>query len=166
MAGDLDSDRPADGIAWHSQASVDVSYSYAGLASRTCAFLVDSFILQAVPFILARIGHLPDWLNMDRSKVPLAFILAYFVLFELSPSQATPGKWCCGFFVASPRGERLPWWRVLLRNILRPFSFFFLIGPIMCIFDRRRRMPHDLIAGAAHFLIPVDPPSFRRPVWH
>lgn len=141
-------------------------YRYAGLGSRVFAFILDSLILRAIPFALRRMGHLPDWLNMDRSDLPLLFILAYFVLFEASPMQATPGKWFFNFFVAKSNGERLSWWRVLIRNLLKPISLLFLVGPIVCVFDRRHRMPHDLIAGSAHFSIPMEEDPARRPVWH
>jgi uncharacterized RDD family membrane protein YckC len=144
-------------------------HRYAGLVWRGFAFYLDLWILSGIGFLLRHAGdHYPAWINHVWSDYSLLFVLAYFVLFEASPMQATPGKRCCDFIVAASDGERLPWWRVLLRNILRPISILLCFaGLVTCVFDRRRRMLHDMLTGSAHFAIPLEEREGpRRPVWH
>ncbi|HWE44483.1 MAG TPA: RDD family protein [Caulobacteraceae bacterium] len=96
---------------------------------------------------------------------------AYFVLFELGPRAATPGKRAMGLRVAARNGGRLTSDMVLARNFMRelelfvPLSFIFaggqgvdgwlkLLGLIWCaifvffpLFNRDRLRVGDLVAG-------------------
>lgn len=170
MAGEIIDQGSSEGMSWRSRIYAGVEGLHSpGLVTRSVAFFIDMIILGTVPCVLRRTGHLPYWLS-DDSNAPLVLFLAYFVLFEMSPMRATPGKWCCGFFVAGNDGEPLPWWRVLIRNLLRPLSLALLMsGLIICLFDRRHRMLHDMMTGSRHFNIPLEEAPARRPVrpvWH
>lgn len=152
--------------------SAHAKVRYAGIWMRITAFQVDCFAVAAVCYVLQ---HLTSYffarshINWDFFELCLMFL--YFTAFEISPMQATPGKWG-SFFVTATDGSRLPWWRVLLRNLLRfvylppvyalavsdgvrttytTVSIFCLItGVILCLCDPYRRMWHDLLTGSVH----------------
>ena len=84
-----------------------------------------------------------------------AFLLAaggsalYFIGFEASRWQATPGKRSLGLVVSDPQGRRLPAGRVALRFFAGSLSWLTLnIGHAMAAWRQDGRTLHDLIAGS------------------
>jgi uncharacterized RDD family membrane protein YckC len=75
----------------------------------------------------------------------------YFTAFEASPLQATPGKRLAGIYVTGRDGQQLPFWRCLLRNLLRLLSIIPLFtGYLLVSFTPRRQALHDLLTSAVH----------------
>jgi uncharacterized RDD family membrane protein YckC len=77
----------------------------------------------------------------------LAGQLAYFVLFESSSKQATPGKMVLKIVVTDENGRRISLARAFGRNLARIIDSLFLIGYIICGFTARRQTVHDLLAN-------------------
>ena len=72
----------------------------------------------------------------------------YFVAFEASRWQATPGKRLLGLRVESTAGTRLSIGRALLRHVAGLASWFTLnLGHLLVALRGDRRALHDLIAG-------------------
>jgi uncharacterized RDD family membrane protein YckC len=105
--------------------------SYAGVAIRYLAILLDLVVLSAVFFPVTRIvkgtwilsatnhrwAH--GWFVTDPlCLIFLAVMILYFVLFEAFPG-ATPGKVAAGLRVRRPDGGRPGLTRSLVRNLLR-----------------------------------------------
>jgi uncharacterized RDD family membrane protein YckC len=73
----------------------------------------------------------------------------WFVGFEASPWQATPGKRLARVRVAAPDGARLPPARVLARHVAGALSWLLLnLGHAIAGWRADRRALHDLLAGA------------------
>ena len=90
--------------------------------------------------------------------------LPYYVLFQASPWQATPGKRAFGIKVTDLEGRRIGYGRSLARYAASIVSFLALmIGYLMVPFTRKRQAMHDMIAGtlvidanAAPGTVPAD----------
>jgi uncharacterized RDD family membrane protein YckC len=73
----------------------------------------------------------------------------WFVGFEASPWQATPGKRLARVRVVAPDGARLPPARVLARHFAGALSWMLLnLGHAIAGWRADRRALHDLLAGA------------------
>jgi uncharacterized RDD family membrane protein YckC len=79
----------------------------------------------------------------------LALGALWFIGFEASPWQATPGKRLARVRVAAVDGARLPFPRVLLRHASGALSWMLLnLGHAIAGWRADHRALHDLIAGA------------------
>ena len=73
--------------------------------------------------------------------------VAYFVGFEGSVKQATPGKMAMGLVVTNQRGGRISYLQALGRFAGKYLSaLILLIGFIMVAFTERKQGLHDLLA--------------------
>jgi uncharacterized RDD family membrane protein YckC len=161
---------------------VDLRLRLAEASERAAAFLLDAAIMVGILVVLTAVaigamigaggkGGTPQiimviWL--------LGFFLlrnAYFILFELTPKAATPGKRAVGLRVAARNGGRLTADAIFARNAMRelevflPLSFLVshtnqvdawldLLGIVWCsififfpLFNRDRLRVGDLVAG-------------------
>jgi uncharacterized RDD family membrane protein YckC len=74
--------------------------------------------------------------------------IAYFVGFESSAYQATPGKMALGLIVTDSDGRRISPMRAVGRYFAKILSgMILLIGFIMVAFTERKQGLHDMIAG-------------------
>jgi uncharacterized RDD family membrane protein YckC len=74
--------------------------------------------------------------------------LVYYVIFECSPWQATPGKKFVGTAVGDIEGQRLSCTRSLLRNLLKTLSVLILgLGFLFPLFTKKKQTLHDVLAG-------------------
>jgi uncharacterized RDD family membrane protein YckC len=90
-----------------------------------------------------------------------AVAAAYFVGFEASPWQATPGKRALGLRVARLDGRPLGVGRALLRFIAAGPSWLLLhLGHALVAFRADERAAHDLVAGTR-----VVRPAAPLPAW-
>jgi uncharacterized RDD family membrane protein YckC len=81
--------------------------------------------------------------------VLLAVGAAWFIGFEASPWQATPGKRLARVRVAALDGSRLPFARVVLRHAAGALSWLLLnLGHAIAGWRADHRALHDLLAGA------------------
>jgi len=143
--------------------------TYAKVTQRVLAFFVDAMILILLIAVVEALG-LPvydDLVIVDlpagpgsgepgKAAVPSLFGLAitialvwgYYVGFEVSNYQATPGKIALAIRVTDLEGRRVG----ILRASVRHFAKFLtvltgFVGFFMAIFTRKRQTLHDLIAG-------------------
>lgn len=89
-----------------------------------------------------------------RAASVITFIVGfiYYVLFEASAWQATPGKRLLRLRVCDMRGVRLGLGRSAARNAVRLTNLIIVLIPFVCYmaagFTQRRQGLHDLLAGA------------------
>ena len=159
---------------------VDLRLRLADASERASAFLLDAAIIIAVLVVMTIVMVLALVGTKGRGAQPIAvlwlfgsFVLRnlYFILFELTPKAATPGKRMLGLRVAARNGGRLKADAIFGRNAMRelevflPASFLFtshqdvdawiaMFGVLWCavfvffpLFNRDRLRVGDLVAG-------------------
>ncbi|QWT19773.1 RDD family protein [Bacillus sp. NP157] len=152
-----------------------VQPEYAGFWLRFGAWVID-YIIITIPatFIAMAMGFqhaittLFAQLETDQAAAmaqymeevrPISYVVlvigfAYYVLFEASKWQATPGKLAVGIRVTNTEGQRLTMSRALGRNLIRlanavPFIAVFLplVFYVTAAFSERKQGIHDMLAG-------------------
>jgi uncharacterized RDD family membrane protein YckC/Tfp pilus assembly major pilin PilA len=137
-------------IASQSDSSASGPLPYAGFWKRAVAYVIDYFIaLFLVGVSLAVIAG-----ASHGKPIPLAPLFAwlaiglYYVFFESSPMQATPGKRAMDLKVTDLHGERIGIARAFGRMLGHILSFMtFGVGFAMAVFTDRRQALHDKLAG-------------------
>lgn len=145
---------------------------YATFWTRVGAWIIDYIILM-VPFTIISMamglsGMMAEFLSsaehdqtaafmaVSAAMRPISYVLVvvgflYYVFFESSKWQATPGKMALGIRVTDVQGHRLTLARAAGRNAIRlvnaasslvPFVFY-----IVTAFTQRKQGVHDLLAG-------------------
>lgn len=155
----------ATGLAWpaiHARWAMTVATANL-LSERTAQALVDGLLDGTpAPQLLQSLLHDPLLLVPARALVSgvwamaLPWLLAYAVLAlawhvigERSPWQASPGKHALGLQVTDLQGRRLSWSRALLRNVSSGLSWLTLnLGHALALLPPQKRALHDYIAGA------------------
>jgi len=129
--------------------------TYGGFWVRVLAYIIDIIPLGAVGAILAVATGQP-LVDADPAASGVSFAdllglvigIAYFVGFESSSLQATPGKMALGLIVTDTDGRRISPARALGRYFAKILSgLILLIGYIMIAFTDRKQGLHDMIAG-------------------
>jgi uncharacterized RDD family membrane protein YckC len=129
---------------------VDLRLTLASAGDRAGAFLVDGLIMLVALItltVLVAIGF--GALRQDSREVMMmiwvvgAFLLrnGYFILFELTPRAATPGKRLLGLRVVARDGGRLTGEAIFTRNAMREIEVF---------------LPLVILAGSSAAGEPVD----------
>lgn len=119
--------------------------------------LVDPLALMASALALLAQGLLVS--------VVLYVVLAaaYFIGFEASPRQGTPGKWALGLRVTDAAGQRLTWAHAAWRFLAATPSWLTLnLGHALAAWTPERRALHDYLAGT-RVLVAAD--HARMPAW-
>ncbi len=129
------------------------SNNHAGFGIRLVAHLIDGIILSILLGILSFVFNIKantGWLSAIYSPgglVTLLLIMAYFVYFETTQNQATPGKMLMGLKVVRQDGAKMQVRDSVLRYLGKIISAAILmIGFLIVIFDKKKRALHDLIA--------------------
>ncbi|MEY4761276.1 MAG: hypothetical protein RLZZ200_1132 [Pseudomonadota bacterium] len=149
---------------------------YSGFWRRFAALAVDAVLLVALMLAISEAVGWPGLLLREEFAPRLgAFVVSvvYFVGFESSGWQATPGKRAVRIKVTDLSGHRLSIGRAVWRRVAELLSFVpFLTGFAMAAFTRRRQCLHDLMAGTlvvragrAPQEIAFSPPARRWPGW-
>lgn len=87
----------------------------------------------------------------------------YFIGFEATPRQGTPGKWALGLRVTDREGRPLSQARACGRFLAAIPSWLTLnLGHALAAWTREHRALHDYIAGTR---VLVDPAHARMPAW-
>lgn len=113
--------------------------------------LYDAHIIKYEVTIIELLKTLVD--NADKGSLvfyPLIFYISYILylsFMESGPRQASLGKIMIGAKVVDKNGNRVSFFRALLRNILKLFSIISIVGIFMIGFTRKRTALHDLICG-------------------
>ncbi|MDA0819244.1 MAG: RDD family protein [Proteobacteria bacterium] len=128
---------------------------FAGFWIRVAAYLIDFIPLIIIAVVLAFMTGDPlidtdptapiyGWADVAN----LILGIAYFVGFESSAYQATPGKMALGLIVTDLDGRRISPWRALGRYFAKILSgLILLIGYIMIGFTERKQGLHDMICS-------------------
>ncbi|MBI3620051.1 RDD family protein [Candidatus Roizmanbacteria bacterium] len=141
---------------------------YAGFGIRFLAYWVDFLILFPLGLIIQQIiGNNPfaifklalsDLQKLQASAynplgiiISLACALAFFLIFWVNYDGATPGKKLLGIKIVKADGEKLTYPVAIIRYIGYLVSavtiFFFEIGYLWIIWDKKKQAFHDKIAG-------------------
>jgi uncharacterized RDD family membrane protein YckC len=161
---------------------IDLKVRIASAGERASAFMIDAALIAAALIALSLLALGGAFLTKAKAGEFIAviwllgaFLLrnAWFIVFELTPYAATPGKRALGLRVAARNGGRLTAEAVFARNAMRelevfmPLSFLFAAGGegdvsswiyllgvtwsgvfvLFPLFNRDRLRPGDLIAG-------------------
>ncbi|MEE4316396.1 MAG: RDD family protein [Erythrobacter sp.] len=128
--------------------------NYAGFWIRVVAYIIDLVPLVLIGVVLALAFGDP---LVETSAEPsvgasdligLVLGIAYFVGFESSSWQATPGKRVLGLIVTDTEGRRISAARATGRYFGKILSgLILMIGYIMIAFTDRKQGLHDLMAG-------------------
>ena len=138
---------------------------YSGFWGRVAAQLIDgviinifvslgTFLVDQIFIFNMYIGYLCDSIDpiflMFKAWYGLGYwciFLLYEVLFTGSVLEATPGKLLLGARVVDKEGNRVSYWRSLMRFLGKFFSGLLAIGFLMVGFTERKQGLHDKIAG-------------------
>jgi uncharacterized RDD family membrane protein YckC len=133
---------------------------YAGFWLRFLAMLIDGFINLAIAWAICFAASL-DAATLDQPMDAFALLttdfaevvmvtlyFVYYVGFEGSPLQATPGKLALGLTVVDRSGRGIGFLRALGRNLGKaPSSIILYVGFLMAAFTERKQTLHDMMAG-------------------
>jgi len=141
---------------------------YGTVQQRILAFILDGMILLIVLGIVEGVGipvfddfrvvkvvvdGATEAQNRIEYSIPgivvtLAMFWGYYVGFEVSKYEATPGKIAMALRVTDMEGRRVGVIRATVRHFAKFLTLATLsIGFFIAIFTRKRQTLHDLIAG-------------------
>ncbi|MBV7266546.1 RDD family protein [Erythrobacter ani] len=127
---------------------------YAGFWIRLLAYIIDTVILALVGVVLGVLTGVALFSTGADAElgafdlISLVIGIAYFVGFEASHMQGTPGKRALGLIVTDTDGRRISALRAAGRYFAKILSaIILLIGFIMAAFTERKQGLHDLIAS-------------------
>jgi uncharacterized RDD family membrane protein YckC len=149
--------------------STALSTQYAGFWRRFVAYVIDRLILGIPSGILVLVFIVPSIVSLvgglcDPERIPFAILsfvmswvwlilvivighLLYFVWFESSRFQATPGKMLLGIVVTDISEKRVSFLRALGRNLGKIISHWILnIGFLMAGVTAKKQALHDMMA--------------------
>jgi len=141
---------------------------YAGLVSRTIAYLTDA-LLVAVTFTAGTVvvGLIASVIGIEAQALARAVTSAYLLVLPASLATynllfwglagRTPGMALVGVRVATTRGRAVSWPAALVRAVVLAY---FPLGALWMLVDRRRQGVHDKLAGTAviRTIIPARAP--------
>ena len=135
---------------------------YAGFLERFVAFLIDILILLffcggVVQIYTPIIQEILGWesgsygLDLIVSLVIFAqnliVVFLYYTVFVSSDLQGTLGKYVVGLKITDYRGERISFFRAMVRFYANIFSLgLMLIGCLMVLWTRKKQALHDKVA--------------------
>jgi len=141
---------------------------YAGFWLRFVAWVIDLFLSSAAAIPVALLGAIPYLFFANEAEgdpneimhgisaaytAVYAFAVVsagwfYFIIFECSKLQATPGKLALGLKVTDEHGDRITFPRSAARTASKILSTAtMMIGYILAGLTPRKQALHDLIAG-------------------
>lgn len=128
------------------------------LVRRIGAVFVDLVVVSVVSLViimqtefreLLADGRIPSTADTHRVvPILLAVLVGYHIIMELL-WQRSLGKMLTKVCVVDLQGRRPAWWRIVLRNLIRPFDLFLfgLVGLSSIIWSRRNQTLGDMAAG-------------------
>ncbi|MCW2922350.1 MAG: putative rane protein YckC, family [Thermoleophilia bacterium] len=130
---------------------------YARFGARLVAFVIDSFILTIVTFVvffgatLANGGEL-HLETFGTFAVLVGTGVAWDVLWIAGPSRGKPGQRAAGFLVLDERGARVTPRAAVVRAVVKAVSFglfavAFLVDAVTIAATPRRQSVHDMFAS-------------------
>ncbi|GFZ90460.1 RDD family protein [Dyella caseinilytica] len=150
------------------------AFHYAGFWQRFGAWIIDIIVLM-IPSMIAMylLGGMEAYRHLmeqvqagsdmaeafrqygeatESSQIAsLGMTFVYYVLFEASKFQATPGKLALRLRVTDLNGQRISIGRAAARNVVRVLGLIFGLIPIICYlaiaWTQRKQGLHDLMAS-------------------
>ena len=150
-----------------------ISGHYAGFWQRVSAWMIDYIILiipMSIVFVstgsnaafermMTAINHgttvavaMTGYIQEVRPATLIALLIGfiYYVLFECSTWQATPGKRALNLRVTDQHGHRLSLGRAMTRNSIRLLNVISALLPFICyiamLWSKRKQGLHDMLA--------------------
>ena len=129
---------------------------YAGFWYRLLAGIIDLVVLYvasfAIGFVIGIVSPEAALIFFIISSAFGFFIsLFYYVLFQRSSKQATPGMMVLGIKIYDEQFQRVGFWRLALRYFATILSGIILcIGFFMIGWTRRKQGLHDIIVRTIH----------------
>ena len=158
-----------DNVSVPSNSSQASQVRYAGFGIRFLAYWVDFIILFPLGFIIQQmIGNNPFAIFQSQTLselqkvqtsassplgvlISLGCALAFFLIFWVNYDGATPGKKLLGIKIVKVDGKKLTYPVAFIRYIGYMISaatiFFFGLGYLWIIWDKKKQALHDKIAG-------------------
>ena len=129
--------------------------TYAGFWSRVAASLLDGLLLMVVRTLLLLPLVTLTLIDDVEPLSGIAFVIfltnvamvLYSPVMHSSALQATLGKYAIGIEVIDREGQRISFWRALLRAAALFLSCLTVVGLLMIGWTRQKRGLHDIIAG-------------------
>lgn len=151
-------------IAWLGNPSglVDIGDRFDAVAARFAALALEGLRSADHPLLLAQAWLADDALHRAMAGLQSAIVdtlspgftafvvlaAIYWVAFECSPWQATPGKRALDLAVTDLRGQRLGLLRAGVRHVAGSLSWLTLnLGHALAALPPHKRALHDYIAG-------------------
>jgi uncharacterized RDD family membrane protein YckC len=142
--------------------TTSVAGDYAGLVSRTVAYVLDALIVAALftggaavaSMIASVIGARAHDLARAAASaylVVLPAMLAFYSTLFWALAGRTPGMAVLGLRVVSTRREALSWLSALVRGVVLAY---FPIGALWALIDRRHQAVHDKLARTVVVRVP------------
>ena len=129
---------------------------YAGFWHRFLAGIIDLVILYVGIFVVSYVlssfsSDLAMIIFMGANAFGFIISLFYFVLFQSSSKQATPGMMILKIKIYDERLQRVGFWRLTLRYFSTILSNIILgIGFFMIGWTKRKQGLHDMVARTIH----------------
>nr|WP_319506120.1 RDD family protein [uncultured Methanolobus sp.] len=127
---------------------------YVGFWKRFTAAGIDTIILNVLAFVIGiSVVILDIFLSFSPSELTLDLFLLfivflYYIGFESSEKQATPGKQVVGIKVTDIRGNRISFGRAFFRYVIKFVTALMLgIGYLAIIFSKKKQGLYDMAAG-------------------
>ena len=125
--------------------------AHAGFFRRLIAIVIDWFLLSLIADLVRFVYTFGSRTDPGFVDMAMGFsILIFFLYFTLLTGESgqTLGKMLLGIKVVGAEGEPISYTRALVRTIgYIPSSFFFCLGFLWSIWDRKHQTWHDKIAG-------------------
>ncbi len=135
---------PEPAVSVETKSLPEPSRFYAGFWRRTAAALIDGVILLLLGSWLEPV--FPEMLGANAALIVWPCVAFYFIVFEASPLQGTPGKRLMGIKVTNLLGEPPSVIRVFARTVAKILSIVTLgFGFVLVAFSARRQSLHDLV---------------------
>lgn len=150
--------RPAQMRMLTTPEGIDVTLEIASIGARIGAFMVDMLIIAAAMIvfsIVAAVTGLGSKNPVFGEFIAVAWLFTifvlrsfWFILFEMGPRGATPGKRISGLRVIARGGGRLEAHSVVARNLLRDVELFLPLG---FMFKQMTNNSIDALSGTLGF---------------
>ena len=146
-------------VAIETPEQVVLSYTIAGIGSRSAAAILDTLLIGMAIFIIGLgqvtlLGHMAGgsrWAMAILALLSFAILWAYFVVFEGVWDGQTPGKRQMGLRVVRDGGYSVGFAASAVRNLVRVIDmqpgFLYAVGMVSAVFSSTGKRLGDYAAG-------------------
>ena len=128
---------------------------YAGFWNRFLAGVIDTIVLTVISLLIYAILFFTinntETLPIIEEGISPIISFFYFILFQSSSKQGTPGMIVMKIKIYDEQFNRVGVWRLILRYLTTIWSaLFLLIGFLMIGWTKRKQGFHDIVARTIH----------------